>query len=363
MPPLRELLAAAVERNASDVHLKAGEKPFLRVHAELEPAADEPMTPAELQEIAEAILPEHLRDTFRSEHEADFSLVEEGLGRFRVNIFHGSGLPAMAFRHVQDRIPSFEDLHLPAVLRKLALSPRGIVVASGTTGCGKSTTLAAMIEHVNQHLRRRIVTIEDPVEYVFSDKQSVVSQREVGLDTRSFHSALRHVLRQDPDVIMIGEMRDAESFTAALAAAETGHLVFSTLHAGTGAQVVPRIMDLFPSAERDQVRMALASNLRAAVCQRLIPSVDGGVRPAVEVLINTPTARKLIAKDALDKLPAAIETGVEDGMQTFNQAIFDLIKAGDITEEQGMKHAGNAEALRMNLRGIFLDESRRILST
>ncbi len=204
--------------------------------------------------------------------------------------------------------------------------------------------------------------MEDPIEYIFEDRLSAISQREIGLDTMSFHAALKHVLRQDPDVIMIGEMRDAESFMAALAASETGHLIFSTLHTGTASQSVSRILDFFPANERDQMRMSLAANLRAVFCQRLIPAVRGGVVPAVEILVNTATVTKLIEKNQIEKLNAAIETGREDGMQTFNQHIYDLITSGIITEEDGLLRAGNPEALEMNLKGIFLDEGDRILT-
>ncbi|MCX7819668.1 MAG: PilT/PilU family type 4a pilus ATPase [Kiritimatiellae bacterium] len=363
MPTLHELLKLAVERGASDLHLVPDRPPMLRIAQELVPAAPDPVTAADVAAAAEALLPPHLRDGFRTRREADFSHMEPGVGRFRVNVFVATGNCTISMRHVKDRVPSFEELHLPPQIRAIAMFPRGIVLATGTTGCGKSTTLAAIIEHINTHLVRRIVTIEDPIEYLFRPARSVISQREVGIDTQSFHAALKHVLRQDPDVIMIGEMRDAESFVAALSAAQTGHLVFSTLHTGTAAQAIPRILDFFPASERDSVRMALADNLRAVFCQRLVPSTDGGVRPAVEILIVTPTVRKLIEQNRLDKLPAAIETGTEDGMQTFNQSLYAMIRAGEVTEEVALRYASNPEALRMNLKGVFLDEARRILST
>jgi len=362
MQLLRELLKVAVARGASDLHIKPGRAPAIRVKARLY-VLDTPPIPVEsVREMISAIIPQHLKRRFDIEHEADFSLKVEGVGRFRTNVFLCSGEPAITLRHVKTDIPTFEELHLPQMLKELALLPRGIIMATGTTGSGKSTTLAAMIEHINQNRRCRIITVEDPVEYIFQDKEAVISQREVGLDTMSFHAALKHVLRQDPDVIMIGEMRDSESFQAALTAAETGHLVFTTLHTGSAAQSVHRILDFFPHNERDQIRMALAANMQAVICQRLIPAVSGGVIPAVELLRNTPTVKKLLQKNQLEKLDAAIETGVDEGMQTFNQSIYNLIKAGLISEEEGLRHASNPEALKMNLRGIFLDESRRILS-
>lgn len=363
MSSLRELLAAAVAHGASDVHLKPGYPPVFRIDSELVNAGETPLTVEDVDRFVEEILPSHQHVLYLQENEADFSLAIEGAGRFRVNVFRGTGSSAIALRHVKDRVPTFEELHLPPILQELALSPRGIILTTGTTGSGKSTTLAAIINHINQNLRSRILTVEDPVEYVFADALSIISQREVGLDTRSFPAALKRILRQDPDVIMIGEMRDAESFMAALAAAETGHLVLSTLHTGTASQTVMRILDFFPAAERDQLRMSLADNLRAVICQRLVPATAGGVRPATEIMINTGTVRKLIEKNMLDKLPAAIETGNEDGMQTFNQCIYAMIKAGVITEEIGLHYADNPEALRMNLKGVFLDEGRRILAT
>ncbi|HIE11354.1 MAG TPA: PilT/PilU family type 4a pilus ATPase, partial [Kiritimatiellae bacterium] len=258
MQLLRELLKVAVARGASDLHIKPGRAPALRIKARLS-VLDTPPIPLEsVREMISSIIPQYLKRRFDIEHEADFSLKLEGVGRFRTNVFLCSGEPAITLRHVKTDIPTFEELHLPQMLKELALLPRGIIMATGTTGSGKSTTLAAMIEHINQNRRCRIITVEDPVEYVFQDKQSVISQREVGLDTMSFHAALKHVLRQDPDVIMIGEMRDSESSQAALTSAETGHLVFTTLHTGSAAQSVSRILDFFPHTERDQVRMALA---------------------------------------------------------------------------------------------------------
>jgi len=362
MSILRELLKETVARSASDLHIKSGCSPVFRVHSEII-ISDAPVISAgDVRAIVEEILPQHLLQEYRDTFEGDFSLLEEGIGRFRVNIFVSKGDPNLVLRHVKSKIPSFDDLSLPLMLKKLAMTPRGIILASGTTGSGKSTSLAAMINHINQHRYCRIITIEDPIEYVFEDKRAVISQREVGLDTLSFNSSLKRVLRQDPDVIMIGEMRDSASFMAALSAAETGHMVFSTLHTGTAGQTISRILDFFPAAEREQIRFSLADNIRAVFCQRLIPATAGGVVPAVELLINTGTVRKLIEKNSLEKLPAAIETGRDDGMQSFNQHIYELIKSGTITEAEGLSHAGNQESLRMNLKGIFLDEDSRILS-
>jgi twitching motility protein PilT len=360
---LKDLLAKAVEVGASDLHLKVNQKPFLRLHGHLTETAFSVVTAADLDATIAEVMPRHLAAQFSEQHEADFSYHIESIGRFRVNAFQTQGVPSLAFRYVKTRIPSFEDLNLPLALKKLAAVPRGIIVISGATGSGKSTTLAAVIEEMNISERLRIITIEDPVEYMFIDKQCIVSQREVGLDTLSFQAALRHIMRQDPDVIVIGEMRDQLSFKTALTAAETGHIVITTLHSGTASAAILRMLQFFPSNEWEQTRMSIAANLQAVVCQRLVRATQGGVVPAVEIMFNTPIVRKLMETDRLEILPAAIETGSEDGMQTFNQALYKLIKAGTITQDEGMQHAGNPAALRMNLQGIFLDEARRILAT
>jgi twitching motility protein PilT len=236
------------------------------------------------------------------------------------------------------------------------------VLVSGSTGCGKSTTLAAMLEHINANFKKHIITLEDPIEYVFEDNQCVIEQREVGLDTLSFHHALRNVLRQDPDIIMIGEMRDSLSFTAAMSAADTGHLVLSTLHTTNAAQSVNRILDFFKAEEREQIRRQLAGTLQAVICQRMVNTVTRGVTPALEIMINTPTVKKMMEENRLDKLPAAIETGTDDGMINFNQALFNLVKQGKISEQEALSKASNPQALEMNFKGIFLDEGRRILT-
>jgi twitching motility protein PilT len=258
-------------------------------------------------------------------------------------------------------VPSFEELGLLEQTKKIAESPRGIVLVAGSTGCGKSTTLAAMIEHINSNFKKHIITLEDPIEYVFEDNQCVVEQREVGLDTLSFHHALKHVLRQDPDIIMIGEMRDSLSFTAAMSAADTGHLVLSTLHTTTAGQSVNRILDFFKADEREQIRRQLAGTLQAVICQRMVATVAGSMTPAIEIMINTATVKKLIEENRLDKLAVAIETGNDDGMINFNQALFQLVKNGKVSEQEALSKASNPQALEMNFKGIFLDEGKRIL--
>ncbi|MCA1808400.1 MAG: type IV pilus twitching motility protein PilT [Kiritimatiellia bacterium] len=361
MSIIADVLKKAVDQGASDIHLKLDEPPFYRIHGDLSESGFPKLSAEDLQRIVADILPGRLREKQGQALEIDFSHHEEGVGRFRVNVFLARHVPTLALRYVQTAIPSVEQLHLPPTLQQLALSSSGIILVCGATSSGKSTTLAAMINCINTNQRARIITIEDPMEYMFLDIRSVITQREVGLDTPSFHAALKHVLRQDPDVIMIGEMRDAVSLGVALSSAETGHVVFSTLHANTASQSIQRILNLYQVEEREQVRMSLAVNLKASICQRLVPASGGGVRPAVEIMINTPTVRKLLMQNKLDMLVAAIETGREDGMQTFNQALYDLIKSGTISEASGMEYSPQPEALKMNLQGIFLDEGRRIL--
>jgi twitching motility protein PilT len=360
---INEVLRAAVNLGASDIHLKTAQKPYFRVHSTLTEVELPALTTDDLNDIIQTVVPAHLTTIFAEQHEADFSYFVEGAGRFRVNAFLSQGVPTLAFRHVKTKVPTFEELNLPASIKTISGAQRGIVIVSGATGSGKSTTLAAMVDHMNATEQLRIITIEDPIEYMFPDRQCIISQREVGLDTLSFQVALKHVLRQDPDVIVIGEMRDQLSFRTAMSAAETGHIVLTTLHSANAAGAISRLLEFFPSSEWDQVRLNIAANLRAVVCQRLLKGAQGGVIPAVEILMNSPTVRKLMEKNRLDVLPAAIETGVEDGMQTFNQSIYGLIKSGMITQDEGMRYATNPQALRMNLQGIFLDESRRILST
>jgi len=361
MELFHRILKLAVESSASDIHVKIGTPIIFRINRQL--VAIEAPSPTEewMNKVVKTITPVHLQKRLDEEREIDFSYFEPGTGRFRTNLFQQRGQFCLAMRYVKTNVPSFEELGLLPTIRKIAESPRGIVLLAGSTGCGKSTTLAAMIEHINANFKKHIVTMEDPIEYVFEDNQSVIEQREVGLDTLSFEHALKHVLRQDPDVIMIGEMRDSVSFTAAMSAADTGHLVLSTLHTTNAAQSISRILDFFKADEREQIRRQIAGTLQAVICQRMVNTIAGSVTPALEIMVNTGTVRKLIEENRLDKLPAAIETGVEDGMQNFNGALFQLVKDKKVTEREALAKASNAQALEMNFKGIFLDEGRRIL--
>jgi twitching motility protein PilT len=361
MELFHRILKLAVDSGASDAHIKIGGPVIFRINRHLVAIESPPPTEEWMNMVVKTITPIHLQKRLEEEREIDFSYFDPGIGRFRTNLFQQRGQFCLAMRYVKTNVPSFEELGLLETVKKLAEVPRGIVLLAGSTGCGKSTTLAAMIEHINANFKKHIVTMEDPIEYVFEDNQSVIEQREVGLDTLSFEHALKHVLRQDPDVIMIGEMRDSISFTAAMSAADTGHLVLSTLHTTNAAQSINRILDFFKADEREQIRRQLAGTLQAVVCQRMVNTISGGVTPALEILINTGTVRKLIEENRLDRLPAAIETGAEDGMQNFNAALFQLVKERKVSEREAMAKASNAQALEMNFKGIFLDEGRRIL--
>ena len=362
MEIFQRVLQTAVDGGASDVHIKVDAPVIFRINRQL--VAIEAPTPtlAWVDKIVDTIVPRHARTRLDADREVDFSYAVPGIGRFRTNVFQQKGQWCLAMRYVKVKVPSFEELGLLPTLKTLAQSPRGILLVSGSTGCGKSTTLAAMVEHINANFKKHLITLEDPIEYVFDDNQSVIEQREIGLDSLSFEIGLKHILRQDPDVIMIGEMRDAASFMAAINAADTGHLVLSTLHTTNASQAIGRILDFFKQDEREQVRRQLAATLQAVVCQRMVGKVGGGVIPALEIMINTPTVRKLLEENRTEKLPAAIETGTEDGMQTFNQALFELVKARKITEKEALAKATNPQALEMNFKGIFLDEGRRILA-
>ena len=361
MTVIRDLLEKAVALDSSDIHLKVDSVPYYRVHRKLIESEFGVINIHDMQNIIADILPNHLSEQFEQEHEADFSLEEDDIGRFRVNMFYAQGTPTVAIRYVKNKIPTFKDLNLPDTLSELAHYQRGIIILSGTTGSGKSSTLAAIIGEMNRTSSRRIISLEDPVEYRFVDDKSFVSQREIGLDAPSYESALTHILRQDPDVIMIGEMRDQLTIRTALMAAETGHLVLSTLHAAGSAIAVPRMLDVFSSEEQDQIRMGLAGIPLVIICQRLVPCVHGGVVPAIEIMKSTPTVKKMMEKNQIELLYSAIETGEPEGMMTFDQSLYKLIKSGLITEADGLSFATNSESLIMNLKGIFLNDSTRIL--
>ena len=361
MEIFERILKGAVEAGASDVHLKIGAPVIFRIAGELVPVDAPPPDAAWMEKVLAQVVPAHLRARLEEEHEVDFAHAPAGIGRFRVNVFQQRGGYVMALRLVKSAIQTFAQLHLPDTVRRIAEAPSGIVLITGATGSGKSTTLAAMIDHINATARRHILTLEDPIEFLFEDKQSVIEQREVGLDTATFASGLKNVLRQDPDVLVIGEMRDAASVVAAMSAANIGHLVITTLHTVDAARSVQRLLEFFPSEEREQVRQQFATTLRAVVCQRLVRTPSAGQRPALEILTNNAAVTKLIHTGAMEKLPAAIELGGGEGMQTFNMALHELVTAGHISQAEALANSPNPEAMKMRFQGVMLNETRRIL--
>ncbi|MDP7293661.1 MAG: PilT/PilU family type 4a pilus ATPase [Verrucomicrobiota bacterium] len=363
MELFHKILKTAVDGGASDIHIKPDAPVVYRISSQL---VETEMTqqPEEqwLQKVIDNIVPEHFKQRLEEDRELDFSYHVPDIGRFRTNCFQHLGKWCLAMRHVVAEVPNIDSLGLPEVIKSIAESHRGIVMVAGTTGCGKSTTLAGMINHINTTQKRHIITLEDPVEYVFEDNNCIIEQREIGLDTPSYTHSLKHIMRQDPDVIMIGEMRDATSFRAAMSAADTGHLVLSTLHTIDAPQSISRMLDFFPADERESVRKQMLGTIRAIIVQRMTVRKDGGVIPAIEIMINTSTVSKLINENRLEKLHAAVETGTDDGMQNFNQSLFQLVKDDIITKEEALEKATNAQALEMNFKGIFLSEGSRILS-
>jgi twitching motility protein PilT len=353
---LNAILRAAIDRGASDVHLKRGLPPVLRIHSALVPLEGfEPLSLEDLGRIVDRLLDDHRRRQFRERLQVDLAYGDDSLGRFRVNVFTQRGEPAVALRVIPARIRTVRELNLPPIVEKLAMEPRGLILVTGTTGSGKSTTLAAMIEHINQHTAQHIITIEDPIEYVHRDIRSVISQREVGYDTLSFADALKASLRQDPDVILVGEMRDLETIETAILAAETGHLVLSTLHTLDARETVTRIVSNFPDHQRDQIRLILANILKGCLSQRLMPRADGlGMVPAVEVMLSTARIRECIAvKEKTLEIPDAIAQGhATYGMQTFDQSLMSLYRKGLITYEEALAQASNPDDFALRLRGI-----------
>lgn len=352
---IKLLLEKMIELGASDLHVKAGLPPALRIHGTLQKLDLPGPTPKEMEEAARQVLTPLQREKFEKTREVDFAFGITGLARFRANFYVQRSSIAMVFRHVPVNIRSIEELRLPKIISELALKPRGLILVTGTVGSGKSTTLAAMIQTINQNLHSSIVTIEDPVEFLHRDDKSIINQREVGSDTSSFHEALRHILRQDPDVIMIGEIRDAESMEIALKAADTGHLVFSTLHTVNATQTINRVISFFPPHQHQDIRFMLASTIQAVVCQRLVQRIDGKDRlPAVEVMIANGTIRDLLIDP--QKTPL-IQQAMRDGytthqMQTFDQALMKLYQAEEITLDEALRASTNPHELMLRLKGI-----------
>ncbi len=350
---LEDLLTEMIERKASDIFMKPGQRPCLRIDNVIVPLDYPELSTEDTKRLAYMLMNEAQAKYFENTPEMDLAYGIKGIGRFRVNIYRQRGSIAMVMRAILTPDLSFEELNLPPVIRSMSEKRRGLILVTGTTGCGKSTTLATMINHINTMRKCHIVTIEDPIEYLHQDNVSIISQREVGFDTRSFHDALRQVLRQSPDVVLIGEMRDLETIKTAIQAAETGHLVLSTLHTVDAVQTVERIINYFPAYLHHQIRMELALCLIGVISQRLLPMSEGmGRIPAVEIMINTPTIKKLLHEGRTLELAQHIEQGGHVGMQTFNQSLLDLYKKKLITYEDAVMNATSPDEFRLLAEGI-----------
>jgi twitching motility protein PilT len=352
---IAELLVVTLDNKASDLHLTVGLPPAIRVHGEVEPLSFPSLTREETHDLMYQIMNDRQRALFEEKHDLDFSLDFGEAGRFRVNCFMGHRGVGGVFRVIPNNIKSIEELGLPPIISKLATYERGLVLVTGPTGSGKSTTLASLIDQINETRQGHILTVEDPIEFVHPHKKCIVNQREVGPHTHSFANALRAALREDPDVILVGEMRDLETISLAVSAAETGHLVFGTLHTSSAAQTIDRIIDVFPSHQQAQIRAQLAESIRGVVAQTLLKTANSkGRAAAVEILVTTPAVRNLIREGKTFQLPSVIQTGVKEGMQTLEQSLSELVIGGRVTQEEAMIKAPDKEAFLK-----FMQESGR----
>lgn len=355
---INDLLKLAVDSGVSDVIIKSNKPGYVRLAGKLKPVEMDPITCPEAQAWVDEHVPKIFRQKWDDIGQIDFAYAVEGIGRFRVNAFHQRGLVSIVMRHIKSTVPSFEQLGLGPTadsLVKLVQAKDGILLVCGATGSGKSSTMAAMMNWVNQNMDKHVVTIEDPIEYTFQDEKSLFQQREIGLDVPSFDLAIKAVLRQNPDIILIGEMRDRETFETAISAAETGHLVFSTMHASTVAQSLTRLFEFFPPEEQIQARRAIAGSLRGFICQKLIPTLEGGGRvPCNEILTADAVVKNLILEGQFEKIQGILEGSGDSNSFSFNKDIYRLIKAGKISKADGLRFSPNPQALDMNLKGIFI---------
>jgi twitching motility protein PilT len=345
---INEILKSAVNKDASDIHIKAGVPPVLRIHRQLQVAADFPALSADdIRTIYNEMTNAKQKALFEESWELDFAYTAPDVGRFRVNVYYQLGTICLVFRWVRTQIPTLEQLGLPPICKELAMKRDGLVILTGPTGCGKSSTLAAMLNYMNQTMKRNIVTIEDPIEFLHTDEMSTFSQREVGVDTRSFANALKHVLRQDPDVILVGEMRDLETMAICLTAAETGHLILTTLHTPSSYGAIDRFVDGFPPHQHQQIRLQLSTTLQGIVYQNLVPRVDkDALVAAVEVLIVTPAIRNLIREGKTFQMPNFMQSGQDVGMQTLDQALIELHRASKISGLEAISRMHSPENLK-----------------
>jgi len=349
LPSIVQLLTEMVERKASDLHLTPGVPPSIRIDGEIQPMNYDVLKPQDTETLAYSLLNDQQKKTFEQNWELDLSIGVPNLSRFRGNVFRQRGNVAMVLRQIPFEIKSYKDLGLPPVVAELAKRPKGLILVTGPTGSGKSTTLASMVDQINQERRSHIITVEDPIEFLFKHKRCLVNQRQVGSDTKSFTSALKYALRQDPDIVMIGEMRDLETIQAALTISETGHLTFATLHTNSAAESINRVIDVFPEAQQGQVRAQLAFVIIGIMTQTLIPKVRGGRSMAMEILAGTPAIKALIRDDKVHQIYSLIQAGKKYGMQTMNQALFDLYKSGQISLDNMMSASKEPEELEKML--------------
>ena len=351
----KQMMQEMLNRKASDMHLRVGLRPTVRVDGRLVYIDDQILMPEDIEKILTQILSPEQKDRFQQKREMDLALSVSKMGRFRINLYKQRGTVGVAIRQVNTKVPSFQELNLPDVIKDTANNKRGLIIVTGTTGSGKSTTLASMVEHINANRAENILTIEDPIEYIYRDKKSIISQREVGGDTESFAAALRHAFRQDPDIILIGEIRDSDTMGIALTAADTGHLVLTTLHTLNAVETISRIISFFPPHQHQQIRLLLAGTLKSIVCQRLLPRNDGPGRiPAVEVLISTGSIREAIIDPAKTaNIIELIEQGaIQYGMQSFDQSIMRIYRSGLISYEEAMSQCSNPDDFDLRVKGI-----------
>ena len=344
MSSLHDLLKEMMDKGASDLHITTGTPPVMRLHGQVVPAGMQALTPAETKSLAYSILTEAQKQKFEEQLELDLSFGVKGLARFRANVFMDRGAVALAVRTIPYKILSFEELGLPRIVADLCERPKGLILVTGPTGSGKSTTLAALVDLANRTRKDHIMTVEDPIEFLHRHKSCLVNQREVGEDTHSFTTALKHVLRQDPDIILVGELRDLETISIALTAAETGHLVFATLHTQDAAQTIDRVIDVFPAHQQQQVRVQLAGALQGVVCQTLCKTAGGDGRVvATEVLVATPAIRNLIREGKTHQVYSAMQAGAQHGMHTMDQHLAELVRSGQIRFEDGLEKCHHVE--------------------
>jgi twitching motility protein PilT len=353
-PELNKFFRAAIKTQANDLHLKVGQPPKLRLYGQLKKTTGEIMTEERMEQLVFEILSPAQKEFFLQHGTLDFAHEIGEEDRFRINIFRQRGMVSLAARRVSADVPPFEKLHLPKTLEDICDRAQGLVLVVGPTGCGKTTTIASMINYINKTRSCHIVTVEDPIEYLFKDEKAIVSQREIGIDVLDFEEALRYLMRQDPDVVFVGEMRDAKTVTAGMRAAETGHLVFGTMHSANASQAIHRLLDLFPQSERDLTRQTLSLAVNAIISQVLLPSIREGIDrlPAVEILLANPSVRKLISDGRENDLPSVIRSSQQEGMQDLTDHLCVLVKDGSIDPKDAYRYAPNKDELKMALKGI-----------